>query len=156
MTEYYVLIKWLHVAGAAILLGTGLGIAFHLWITLRGANVEAIAAAARATVISDLVFTLPAIVLQPLTGIALALIAGYPLRSTWIVASFALYLVAGACWIPVVFIQMRLRDLAHASASAGTALGDDFHRLARRWFLLGWPAFIAVAAIFWLMIARPA
>jgi uncharacterized membrane protein len=152
----YLLVKWLHVAGAAVLLGTGIGIAFHLWIAVRGGNGVAIAAAARATVLADFVFTLPAIVLQPLTGIALASAMGYPLASPWIVASFALYLVAGACWIPVVFIQLRLRALAEKAALDGAPPGEEFHRLARRWFLLGWPAFIAVLAIFWLMIARPA
>jgi uncharacterized membrane protein len=156
MSAHYLLVKWLHVAGAAILLGAGIAIAFHLWIALRGRNAAEIAAAARATVIADFVFTLPAIVVQPLTGIALAEAMGYPIRSTWIVASFALYLLAGACWIPVVFIQLRLRRIAEKSALEGVALGDEFHRLARRWFLLGWPAFIAVGAIFWLMIARPA
>ncbi|HEX7606665.1 MAG TPA: DUF2269 domain-containing protein [Usitatibacter sp.] len=156
MSEHYLLAKWLHVAGGAILFGTGIGIAFHLWITVRAGNVVAIAATARATVLADFVFTLPAIVLQPLTGIALASAMGYPLASAWIVASFALYVVAGACWIPVVFIQLRLRALAEKAALDGLPAGEEFHRLARRWFLLGWPAFIAVAAIFWLMIARPA
>ena len=125
----YLLVKWLHVAGAAILFGTGIGIAFHLRVAVRGGNVVAIAAAARATVLADFVFTLPAIVLQPLTGIALASTMGYPLASAWIVASFALYLVAGACWIPVVFIQLRLRALAEKAASDGAPLVPA--RLAR-------------------------
>ncbi len=156
MAEHYVALKWLHILGAAILFGTGLGIAFNFWLALRGASVTAIAAAARSTVIADFLFTLPAVVLQPATGIALAVAAGYPLASTWIVASFALYLVAGACWIPVVFIQLELRGLAAQSAQAKAPLPGQFHRLARRWMLLGWPAFICVAAIFWLMVARPA
>ena len=156
MAEHYLVLKWLHVVGAAILLGTGLGIAFNFWLALRGSSVTVIAAAARATVIADFVFTLPAVVLQPVTGIALALAAGHPLFSTWIVAATILYLAAGACWIPVVFIQRRMRDLAAKCAREGTALPGEFHRLARRWFLLGWPAFLAVGAIFWLMVARPA
>ena len=156
MSAHYVLIKWLHLVGAAVLLGSGIAIAFHLWITVRGKDAAAIAAAARATVLADFVFTLPAIVLQPLTGAALAWAMGYPLGSPWIVASFALYLVAGACWIPVVFIQLKLRALAEKSALEGSPPGDEFHRLARLWFVLGWPAFLAVGAIFWLMIARPA
>ena len=155
MAEHYLLLKWLHIVGAAILFGTGLAIAFNFWLALRDSSVAVIAAAARATVIADLVFTLPAVVLQPVTGIALAMAAGYPLLSTWIVASTILFLVAGACWIPVVFIQVRLRDLAAKSAREGTALPEEFHRLARRWFVLGWPAFLAVGTIFWLMVARP-
>lgn len=156
MSVHLVALKWLHVVGASFLLGGGLVIAFNLWLALRGREPAAIATAARATVIADYAFTLPAIVLQPLTGAALATSMGYPLASAWIVASVALYVIAGACWIPVVFIQRRMRALAEQSAGEGRALTDEFHRLARRWFLLGWPAFGAVAAIYWLMIARPA
>ena len=156
MIEHYALLKWLHVVGAAILFGTGLGTAFHFWIAVRSGNVAAIAVAARSTVLADFIFTLPAVVLQPLTGLALALALGYPLTATWIVAAAALYVVAGACWIPVVFIQVRLRDLAQKSAREATPLDAEFHRLERRWFILGWPAFLAVGAIFWLMIRRPA
>lgn len=156
MIEHYVLLKWLHVVGAAILFGTGFGTAFHFWITSRSGNVAAIAAAARSTVLADFLFTLPAVVLQPLTGLALALAVGYPLTSTWIVATGALYVVAGACWIPVVFIQVRLRDLAEKSEREGIGLDEEFRRLAHRWLVLGWPAFLAVGAIFWLMIRRPA
>ena len=155
MTEHYLLLEWLHILGAAILFGTGLGIAFNFWLALRDANVAVIAAAARATVIADFVFTLPAVALQPVTGIALALGAGYALFSGWIVWSTLLYLAAGACWIPVVLIQLKMRDLAVKSLHESSALPAEFHRLARRWVLLGWPAFIAVAAIFWLMVARP-
>ena len=156
MAEHYLALKWLHVVGAAVIFGTGLGTAFHFWITWRGGNVVAIAAAARSTVLADYLFTLPAVILQPITGIAMAFAAGYPLTATWIFASLLLYLVAGACWVPVVFIQRRLRALAEESARTSTPLPEAFTRLARTWFVLGWPAFIAVAAIFWLMIARPA
>jgi uncharacterized membrane protein len=156
MAEHYIFIKWLHIVGATVLFGTGLGTAFHFWFAWRSGNAAAIAAAARSTVVADYVFTLPAVILQPLTGLALAYAAGYPLGSTWIAASVVLYVVAGACWIPVVFIQLRLRDLAAQSASAGAPLPLEFTRLARRWFVLGWPAFLAMLAIFALMIARPA
>ena len=152
----YLALKWLHIVGAAVIFGTGLGTAFHFWITQRREGVAAIAAAARATVLADYLFTLPAVILQPLTGLGLAAMAGYPLTSTWIVSAFVLYLVAGACWVPVVFIQVRLRDLAEASARDGSPLAPEFGRLVRRWTLLGWHAFIAMAATIWLMIARPA
>jgi uncharacterized membrane protein len=156
MAELYVPLKWLHIVGATVLFGTGLGSAFHFWHALRGGNAEALAASARATVLADFAFTLPAVVLQPLTGLALAAAAGYPLGSTWIVASVALYLVAGACWIPVVFIQLRMRALAERFAREGCAPDAEFRALERRWFALGWPAFIALAIVFWLMVARPA
>jgi uncharacterized membrane protein len=156
MAEAYLALKWVHVVGATLLFGTGLGTAFHFWMAHRTGDARTIAAAARVTVIADYAFTLPAVVLQPLTGMALAHMAGYPLGSPWIVASVLLYLLAGACWVPVVFIQRRLRDIAGRCAAAGKAPDAEYARLARWWFALGWPAFLALAAVFWLMIARPA
>jgi len=155
VAELYLPLKWLHIVSSTVLFGTGLGTAFHFWHTMRTGNVAAIAASARTTVLADWLFTTPAVVLQPATGLAMALIAGYPLTSTWIAASIGLYLVAGACWIPVVFIQMRMRDIAAASERDSRALDPAFHRLARAWFALGWPAFIALMIVFWLMIAKP-
>jgi len=156
MGELYPLIKWLHVIGAAVILGTGLGTAFHFWITMRREGPAAIAAAGRSTVLADWLFTLPAVILQPLTGIAMARAAGYSLTATWILGAAALYALAAACWIPVVFIQRRLRDLAEESARSGAALPPEFHRLSRLWGVLGWPAFLAMAVTVWLMVARPA
>ena len=155
MEAFYLPLKWLHVVSSTVLFGTGLGTAFHFWYTMRTGSVAAIAASARATVIADWLFTTPAVLLQPATGVAMAFIAGYPLASTWIAASIGLYLVAGACWVPVVFIQMRMRDVAAACEREGRDLDPEFHRLARRWFMLGWPAFIALMIVFWLMIAKP-
>jgi uncharacterized membrane protein len=156
MGEHYLALKWLHVIGATVLFGTGLGTAFHFWRTVRTGNVAAIAASARATVLADYVFTLTAGILQPVTGVLLAAAAGYPLGSTWIVASAALYVVTAACWVPVLFIQLRMRRIAERCEREGQPLGEEFRALFRRWFLLGWPAFIALSIVFWLMIARPA
>jgi uncharacterized membrane protein len=156
MGEHYLWLKWLHVIGAAVIFGTGLGTAFHFWITQRREGAAAVAAAARSTVLADYLFTLPAVIAQPITGIALARVAGYPLDSRWIVAGMALYFVAGACWIPVVLIQRRLHLLARHSEQQGTALGPEFAHLVRWWTMLGWPAFLAMAAAFWVMIAKPA
>jgi uncharacterized membrane protein len=154
--ELYLPLKSLHIIGATVLFGTGLGTAFHFWYTIRTGSVAAIAQAARTTVLADWIFTLPAVVLQPVTGLALAHAAGFPLASTWIVASIGLYLVAGACWVPVVLIQLRMRDIACACEREGRALDPAFHRMARVWFALGWPAFIALLVVIWLMVARPA
>jgi len=154
--EYYLALKWLHIVGATILFGTGIGTAFHFWVTLRGGNVAAIAASARATVMADWLFTATAGVLQPVTGLALAAAAGYPLSSTWIVASVVLYVVVAACWLPVVFIQLRMRAIAERCARDATPLDAQFAALRRRWFALGWPAFIALLIVLWLMVARPA
>jgi uncharacterized membrane protein len=151
----YLALKWLHVLGAMLIFGTGLGTAFHFWLAHRTGDAALVAAAARSTVIADFAFTLPAVILQPLTGFALARTAGYPLDAPWIVASFALYLLAGACWIPVVVLQRRMRDIAERCARDGRPLGPDYRKLARAWFVLGWPAFGALVIVIALMVARP-
>jgi uncharacterized membrane protein len=152
---FYLLLKWLHVIGATVLLGTGAGIAFFMLIANRSGDVRVIAGVTRIVVIADYVFTLSAVVAQPLTGALLARAGGYSLGEGWILLSIGLYLFTGAFWLPVVWMQSRMRDLARAAAEAGTALPDAYHRLFRWWFAFGFPAFTAVLAIFWLMIARP-
>lgn len=154
MTLYFAL-KFLHLVGAAVLLGTGAGIAFFLALAHRGGDPAAIAAVAGIVVIADFVFTATAVVLQPLTGAALALADGYSLGEGWIVLSLLLYLVAGVFWLPVVWMQMRIRDIAAAAARSGEPLPPPYYRLIRTWIAFGFPAFGAVLAIFWLMIARP-
>ena len=150
-----IVLKVLHLVGAAVLLGSGAAIAFFMWMANRTGDVAVIAGVARRVVLADGVFTASAGVAQPVTGILLALAAGHDLASGWILASVALYLLAGACWLPVVRIQMRLRDMAVRAKETGAGLPAEYTRLARIWFALGWPAFVAVLAIFALMVARP-
>ena len=154
MTTFLIL-KYLHVIGAAVLLGTGAGIAFFMLMAHRTGDAATIAATARIVVIADFVFTATAVVAQPVTGILLVRTLGYDLTEGWIIASIALYLVTGAFWLPVVWMQARMRDLAAGAAAAGAPLPDSYHRLYHLWFVFGFPAFFAVLAIFWLMIARP-
>ena len=154
MTAYLAL-KYLHVIGAAVLLGTGAGIAFFMLLAHRTGEARVVAAVARIVVIADLVFTATAVAAQPITGVLLAWVIGHSLRDGWIVLSILLYLLTGAFWLPVVWMQMRMRDLAAAAAHEARPLPPEFHRLFRLWFAFGFPAFAAVLAIFWLMIARP-
>ena len=154
MTEYHVL-KFLHVIGATVLLGTGAGIAFFMLLAHRTGNVVLIAGVARIVVIADFVFTATAVILQPITGVLLARSVGYELSEGWILLSIALYVLTGLFWLPVVWMQARMRTLAREAAGGGTPLPDEYHRLFRRWFGFGFPAFAAVLLIFWLMIARP-
>lgn len=148
-------VKYLHLIGAALLLGTGAGIAFFLLAAHWTGNVAGIAAVARIVVVADFLFTATAVVAQPVTGIALAHLDGYSLREGWIALSIALYLVAGAFWLPVVWMQMRMRNLAVAAASQHQPLPSAYHRLFWTWFAFGFPAFGAVLGIFWLMLTRP-
>ena len=152
----YFLLKYLHLIGATVLLGTGAGIAFFMLMAHRTREAAAIAAVARIVVIADFLFTATAVVAQPLTCVALAWHVGYSLGEGWIVLSVLLYLFTGAFWLPVVWMQMRMRDLARSAAAKGAPLPRAYHRLFRTWFAFGFPAFAAVLAIFWLMITRPA
>ena len=154
MTEYY-LLKFLHVIGATVLLGTGAGIAFFMLLADRTGDTKVIAGVARIVVIADFVFTATAVILQPITGVLLARTVGYDLAEGWIVASIALYIFTGLFWLPVVWMQSRMRNLAVEAAAAGSNLPAQYHRLFRFWFAFGFPAFAAVLMIFWLMITRP-
>ena len=155
MSLYFAL-KYLHVIGACVLLGTGAGIAFFMLLAHRTGNAAIIAGVARIVVVADFLFTATAVVAQPITGVALAHVGGYPLGEGWIVLSILLYLVTGAFWLPVVWMQMRMGALAAAAAvRAGESLPRQYHLLFRAWFAFGFPAFAAMLVIFWLMIARP-
>jgi uncharacterized membrane protein len=151
----YLVLKYMHIIGAAVLLGTGAGIAFFMLMAHRTGRPALIAGVARIVIIADLLFTATAVIAQPITGVLLASTAGYSVTEGWILLSVALYLVTGAFWLPVVWMQMRLRDLAAIAARDGTELPPAYYQLFRLWFGFGFPAFAAVLAIFWLMIARP-
>ena len=155
MSELYLPLKFLHILGAAVLFGTGLGIAFFMWMAHRSRDPAVVAATARTVVIADTVFTLTAVIVQPVTGYGLALALGLPLTEPWIAVSLALYVFVGCCWLPVVWVQMRMRDLAMEAARDEAPLPPQYHRLFRIWFWLGWPAFIGVIAIFVLMVWKP-
>jgi uncharacterized membrane protein len=152
----YFMLKYLHLIGATVLLGTGAGIAFFMLMAHFTRNAVIVAEVARIVVIADFLFTTTAVVMQPVTGVALAWEAGYSLAEGWIVLSIILYLVTGVFWLPVVWMQMRMRDLAREAAASGAPLPDRYHRLFWLWFGFGFPAFAAVLAIFWLMMTRPA
>ena len=156
MNDFYSWLKLVHILSATVLFGTGLGTAFQMWMAERTGDVRAIAVVARNVVIADYLFTTPAVVIQPVTGIALIWIAGYEPFSSWLVAVYLLYVLTGACWTPVVKIQVRLRDMARECVRSGQPLPPDYRRLMRRWTALGIPAFSAVIVIFWLMVTKPA
>ena len=156
MIEWIELLRWLHVIGAAVLLGTGAGIAFFMLMAHRTGDATVIAHVAGTVVVADFLFTATAVVFQPVTGALLAQAVGWPLTTRWIAISLALYVATGLCWLPVVWIQWRMRDLARASAAAGESLPPLYRRLFRTWVLLGLPAFTFVLVILWLMVTRPA
>jgi uncharacterized membrane protein len=152
----YLALKTVHVVSATILFGTGLGIAFFFLMGMRGGDPAGAYFAARTTAIADMVFTLTAGIVQPLTGFWLIRAAGHDVLAPWLLWTYALYLLALACWLPVVWLQLRMRDMLAAKV-AGEPIDEVlFRRYFRCWFVLGWPAFIALVAVFWLMVAKPA
>lgn len=155
MNDAYVLLKTVHILSSTLLFGTGLGTAFFMWFTHRSGQLPAIVVAARLTVRADLLFTTPAVIVQPLSGYLLMRPMGLDLYTPWLQTAIALYLLTGACWLPVVWLQWRARNLAAAALRDGTDLPPAYHRCMRVWFALGWPAFLAVIAIFWLMVTKP-
>ncbi len=156
MSVGYLWLKWAHIISSTVLFGTGAGIAFFFVRAHRFGDVRVIAAVARDVVVADLIFTATAVIVQPLTGIGMAITAGFPVSVPWLRWSIVLYVLIGCCWLPVVGLQLRMRNVAEAAAREGVELPRSYARLYRWWFALGWPAFIGVLVIFYLMVVKPA
>ena len=153
--ELHDALRFAHLIGAAVLFGTGMGIAFFMLMAHRSGDPRLIAHVGNTVVIADTIFTATAVIAQPVTGFWLAHLLGHDLLASWIVVALVLYVVTGLFWLPVVVIQIRLRNLAREAVATNAELPADYHRLFRVWFAFGWPAFAAVLAIFWIMITRP-
>lgn len=151
----YLLVKWIHVLSSVVLVGTGFGTAFYLFFANRSGNLSAQAVVARLVVRADGWFTTPAVIIQPATGLYLAHLLGWPLSTPWLATSLALFVLTGALWLPVVWLQLRMAAMAAAAAQGQQPLPDTYWRYARWWERLGYPAFIAMLAVFYLMIAKP-
>jgi uncharacterized membrane protein len=150
----YTLFKWLHVLSSTMLFGTGIGSAFYLVLATASRDARKVATVSRFVVITDWVFTATTALFQPLSGFWLLHLAGMSWRTPWIAWSLGLYVVALACWLPVVWIQLRLRDVSAVAASSGAGLPGRYWRLFAWWMALGWIAFIAFVAIFWMMVSK--
>lgn len=151
----YLWIKWVHILSSTLLFGTGLGIAFFMWTAHRRGDPRVIAETARTVVIADTWFTAPAVVVQLATGAWLVHLLGGRYDQFWLQAALALFVFVGLCWLPVLWLQVRARDLARAAVASGGPLPPAYHRAMRIWFWLGWPAFSGVLGIFALMVFKP-
>jgi uncharacterized membrane protein len=151
----YLTIKWLHILSATLMFGTGFGTAFYMFCANRSGNVQAIAVVTRWVAKADWWFTTPAVIIQPLSGFWMMHLAGFPLTANWVAWSLALYALAGACWLPVVWLQLRMRDMAATAAAGDGALPARYWRFERLWTALGFPAFGAVLVVYWLMVNKP-
>ena len=151
----YLVVKWLHILSSTVLFGTGLGSAYYMFFASRSRDPHLMAKVVRLVVIADWAFTTPTIILQPLTGFYLVNLAGFPVTSGWILWSVLLYLLAGAAWLPVVWMQIRMRGLAEAAAQSGTELPAQYWTFLRAWVALGVVAFGALVVVFFLMVSKP-
>ena len=154
MTLYF-LVKYLHVLGAITILGTGSGIAFFMLMAHRSQDAAFIARTAATVVVADMLFTLTAVLLQPISGGLLMMLSATSFTERWLLASLALYAVAGLFWVPVIFMQIEMRDLARLAAEKGQPLPPRYFALIHRWMWFGIPGFGSVMMILWLMIAKP-
>ena len=151
----YLILKVIHILSGAVLFGTGAGIAFFMLKAHATEDPRTVASVGRIVVLADFVFTASAVVVQPISGLALIHLQGYGLTEPWLMAAYALYVLIGACWLPVVWFQWRMVKLAEGAVAAGVPLPPAYHRLFRAWFVLGWPAFAGVIGIYALMVAKP-
>lgn len=152
----YLCVKWLHILSSTVLFGTGIGTAFFMLMANLSKDTRAIAFATRTVVIADWAFTTPAVIFQPLSGLWLMRLTGVTMETGWLAAALALYVFAGTCWLPVVWMQIRMKRLAAEALAAEAPLPQAYWRLNTWWITLGSMAFPAVVAIFWLMVFRPA
>lgn len=156
MIDTFLVVKWIHIVSSTVLFGTGMGTAFHMAAAYWRGNIAAQKIVAENVVLADWIFTATSGVVQPASGLALIVLAGYGLWESWLVVSYCLYAIAAVCWIIVVFIQIHLKEMAVTAVNNGqTEMPQDYARLMRVWFWLGWPAFISLLVIFYLMIAKP-
>jgi uncharacterized membrane protein len=151
----YLTVKWIHILSATFMFGTGFGTAFYMFFANRSGNVDAIAVVTRWVARADWWFTTPSVIIQPVSGLWMIHLAGFAMNSRWIVWAIALYALAGACWLPVVWLQLKMRDMAARAAADHAALPAIYWRYERIWTVLGFPAFSALMVVYWLMVNKP-
>jgi uncharacterized membrane protein len=150
----YTVLKTLHILSMVLLFGTGLGSAFYKWMADRSGHVKHIAVTNRHVVLADWLFTTPTVIFQPISGLWMVTLLELPLATPWIALSIGLYILAGVCWLPVVWLQIRMRNLAADAAARQQPLPRVYWRLARWWFWLGVPAFTAMVLVVVLMVGK--
>ena len=151
----YQLLLWVHILSSTVLFGTGLGTAFHGWMAQRSGDLHAIVVVSRNVVLADWLFTTPAVIIQPVTGAWMARLAGFPFTTGWLALALGFYVLVGACWLPVVWLQIQMHRMANTALRTSKPLDRRYYIYASWWFVLGWPAFFGVIAIFYLMVFKP-
>jgi uncharacterized membrane protein len=151
----YEWLKLLHILSSVLMVGTGFGSAFYMFMANRSNNLQAQLTVSRLVVKADWWFTTPSVIIQPASGIGMVYLAGWPMDASWLLWTYALYALAAVCWLPVVWLQIQMRNMARNASDTATALPVIFWRYARYWEMLGYPAFVAMLVIYWLMVMKP-
>jgi uncharacterized membrane protein len=154
--EFYLIVKWAHILSSTILFGFGAGTAWYFWNAHLTGDPAIIARVGKMVIKADWLFTGTSGIVQPASGIYLAHLVGYSLLEPWLLLTFALYVLAFSCWAPVVWLQIKAQRLAQTALDSGEPLGADYRRTMSIWFVLGWPAFLGLLGVYWLMVAKPA
>ena len=152
----YTTVKWLHILSSTILFGTGIGTAYFMITAVMTGDPKVIAVVGKNVIIADWLFTASTVIIQPVTGFCLIYLANIPLTHRWVIWSTSLYLLAGACWLPVVWLQIKMHQLAETANLNKNGLPRSSWSYFSLWIALGIPAFIALIIVFYLMIAKPA
>ena len=150
----YITLKTLHILSMVLLFGTGLGSAFYKWMADRSGNINHIAATNRNIVLADWIFTTPTVTFQPISGLWMVYLLDLPLNTPWIAASLLLFVFAGLCWLPVVWLQIQMRNISTLAIANQTILPETYWRMTRWWFWLGVPAFISMVLVVVLMVFK--
>ena len=151
----YLLLKWIHILSSTILFGTGIGSAFYMFMANRRREISGMYFATRHVVIADWLFTTPSVIIQLVTGLWLTVLAGYGFDEGWLQWVLALYFFAGACWLPVVWMQIKMRDMTKEAFEKGIDVPDLYWKMDKWWITLGALAFPAILAVFYLMVVKP-
>lgn len=150
----YLILKYVHILSMVLLFGTGLGSAFYKWMADRSGNITHISVTNRHVVLADWLFTTPTVLIQPITGFWMVYLTQLPLSTPWVAISFGLYVLAGLCWVPVVFLQIKMRKLSDHALQTDSELTEEYWKVARQWFWLGVPTFIAMVLVVLLMVFK--
>lgn len=151
----YLIIKYFHIISMVLLFGTGLGSAFYKWMADKSGDLNHIAITNRHVVLADWLFTTPTVIIQPLTGLWMLYLSQLPLTTPWVMTSLILFAIAGVCWLPVVWMQIQMRNMANIAVENQAELPELYWKYTRRWFWLGVPAFIAMVLVVLLMVLKP-
>lgn len=151
----FLLLKWIHILSSTILFGTGIGTAFYMFMANRRGELPGIHFATHHVVIADWLFTTPAVIVQLVSGVAMVVMLDIEFNQGWVFWALVLYFFVGACWLPVVWMQIKMRDMAKHAIEHNEELPERYWQLDKLWIALGSLAFPAVLMIFWLMVFKP-